>query len=226
MNDFDKIKDKIKKLLALSRSPNPNEAASALKMAQELMAEYKIAQSAVNTFDIGEKTVKTVFRDKPPRYECTLINLISRAFGCKTIFYIKKDACAWVFLGLKHRAEIASFICHVLLRKLRSARSNYLKGLNRVRSKYRKTQRADAFCKGWVHVVTDKLPAFAGVTAEEKKAIELYRDNHHQNLTDIKAINRSSGRGNDFLNGYRTGKGVELQHGVGTFSPCSLMLGS
>jgi len=39
MDDIEKIKSKIKKLLALAKSPNPNEAASALKMAQDLIAE-------------------------------------------------------------------------------------------------------------------------------------------------------------------------------------------
>jgi hypothetical protein len=34
MADLDKIKDKIKKLFALSKSPNANEAAAALEMAQ------------------------------------------------------------------------------------------------------------------------------------------------------------------------------------------------
>ena len=37
-----KILDKIRKLLALSKSPNENEAAVALAMAQELMLRYNI----------------------------------------------------------------------------------------------------------------------------------------------------------------------------------------
>ena len=60
MSDIDKIKAKIKKLLALSRSPNPNEAASTLKMAQELMAEYGVEHSDVNTIDMRKEKQMTL----------------------------------------------------------------------------------------------------------------------------------------------------------------------
>lgn len=38
-------KEKIKKLLALSKSPNEHEAQSALAKAQQLMAEHKISMA-------------------------------------------------------------------------------------------------------------------------------------------------------------------------------------
>ena len=226
MNDIDKIKAKIKKLLALSRSPNPNEAASALRMAQELMAEYKVEQSDVGGFDIGEATASTAYRNDPPRYENILFSSIASSFGCKLIYHIKGGRCAWRFVGLRHRAEVAAYIGQVLLRKLKSVRAAYIKSLYRVRSKYRKTQRADDFCKAWVYAVTEKLPAFAGVSAEEKKAVELYVSNNHQNLGDVNAIDRSLGHAADYRNGIRAGEGVQLQHGVGVHSPGSLLLGA
>lgn len=40
-------KEKIKKLLALSKSPNEHEAQSALAKAQQLMAEHKISMAEV-----------------------------------------------------------------------------------------------------------------------------------------------------------------------------------
>ena len=43
----DKLLRKIKKLLALSKSTNPHEAASALAMAQKLMTENQLNQSQV-----------------------------------------------------------------------------------------------------------------------------------------------------------------------------------
>lgn len=45
MDDREKILDKIKKLLALSGSSNPNEAATAAAHAQRLMDKYKIEQT-------------------------------------------------------------------------------------------------------------------------------------------------------------------------------------
>lgn len=40
-------KEKIKKLLSLSKSPNEHEAQSALAKAQQLMAEHKISMAEV-----------------------------------------------------------------------------------------------------------------------------------------------------------------------------------
>jgi len=43
--DIEKIKRKIKKLLALSASPNENEAAAAIEKAREIMGEYGLSES-------------------------------------------------------------------------------------------------------------------------------------------------------------------------------------
>ena len=52
--DIDKIKAKIKKLFALSQSPNANGAAAALETAQKLMGEYGIIKSEIPALDVGE----------------------------------------------------------------------------------------------------------------------------------------------------------------------------
>jgi len=223
MDDVDKIKAKIKKLLSLSRSPNPNEAASALKKAQELLAEYGLGQHDVNAIDIGETSVSTAYRNNVPRYEARLFGYLSTAFGCEVIHYQGKS-CTWRLIGLQHRAEVAAYIGQVLLRKLRSARTGYIKSLHRVRSRSRKTQRADAYCLAWVTTVTAKLPAFTGISAEEEKAVALYKDKAHPLLTKLNLIKRPSVNSTDYRNGARAGEGVQLQHGVGVHSPGSLLL--
>ena len=43
--DLETIKKRIKKLLALSKSPNENEAMAALQKAQELMEAYHITEA-------------------------------------------------------------------------------------------------------------------------------------------------------------------------------------
>lgn len=60
MSDLNIIKSKIKKLLALSKSPNENEAALALKKATELMAQYKINESEFSGYTM--KSVKATKR--------------------------------------------------------------------------------------------------------------------------------------------------------------------
>ncbi len=226
MNGTDKIISKIKKLLALAKSPNPNEAANALKMAQELMSEHKIGISDVNTLDVGVENAPATCRESVPRYEILIVTGISKAFGCKSI---RSEICGkkiWRFIGLRHRAQIASYICQVLLRKLKSARADYIKSLYRVRSKYRKTQRADDFCLSWVSAVTDKLAPFAGISEEEEKAVELYVQKNYPMLLDINIKKRSFGNAEDYRKGFQAGNGVELQHGVGVHIKSPLQLGA
>lgn len=54
-------KEKIKKLLALSESPNENEARAALLKARQLMAEHKILESELN--DVRKQDVKKVITE-------------------------------------------------------------------------------------------------------------------------------------------------------------------
>lgn len=214
MNNIEKIKDKIKKLLALSKSPNPNEAATALKMAQELMEEYKIDTSAVNSLDMVEDTVKTVERKKPPLYEALIIRKIAAAFGCEHFYDRRGYKYNWVFIGLEHRVKIATYIAVVLLRKIKNVRKEHLKTLKRVRPVSKKTKRADEFCFYWAYAVTEKLPEFANISREEQNELELYTQKKHPNLTEFTPRYRK-GHAADRAKGYNEGKNVQLQHGVG-----------
>ena len=214
MNEVDKVKAKIKKLLALSASPSPAEAASALRMARQLMAEYKLDRGDINALDISEERAATKCRDNPPLYESHLTHCIGRAFGCEQVYHVRSGLCAWGFIGLKHRAEIAAFITQVLLRKLHKARTEYLETLYRVRSRYRKTQRADDFCFSWVLAVTEKIPAFAGRSPEETREITIFVEKNYPSLSDLNSLNRSFGQPIDSLRGRQAGEGVELQSGV------------
>jgi hypothetical protein len=107
MKDFEKIKSKIKKLLALSTSPNPHESAAALEAAQKLMAEHNIDAAGINRLDITEEGFKTVWRENTPPYETQLIFRIANAFGCFRL-YEKRAICRWLFIGLPHRAQVAA----------------------------------------------------------------------------------------------------------------------
>ncbi|MDR2663662.1 MAG: DUF2786 domain-containing protein [Treponema sp.] len=222
MSDIEKIKAKIKKLLMLSSSPNPHEAASALAAAQKLMAEYNVG--AVNRLDITEERAGAIYRENTPRYETLLTSRIAEAFGCRKL-YVVGASCTWRFIGISHRAQIAAYITQILLRRLRTARAEYVKTLNRVRKRYRKTQRADVFCLAWVSEVTRKLPAFAGCDPEERDSIIDFYQRKYPNTTTMKPGRKESGTGRDFQKGLLAGNGVQLQHGVSMGSPAPLLQG-
>jgi hypothetical protein len=228
MDDTNKIKDRIKKLFALSKSPNANEAALALEMAQKLMAEYGVRRNEVGEFEILKDSVKGNSGKNPPRYEVYLMGSIADSFGCRLAYgTVKKIPKMFydteyydyeyghIFVGLEHRVKIATFISHILLRKIKKARSEYLKTLSRVRIRGNKIKRADDFCRGWVYAVVAKLHEFTN-TPDEQAAIDTYVASLEWD-DDLKTISRSavtkSGI-NDFANGRRAAVNVQIQHGV------------
>ena len=55
------IEKKIRKLLALSESPNEFEAQAALLKARKLMAEYKLTEAELHEGNKKVKTIKNIF---------------------------------------------------------------------------------------------------------------------------------------------------------------------
>jgi hypothetical protein len=221
MTDFDKIKAKIKKLFALSKSPSAEEAALALEMAQKLMIEHGIKRNDVGEFEIIEEDVRGNGGKRPPKYESRLIGSIARALGCRSAYGYQGLSSNWrfyyghTFVGLEHRVQIACFFADVLLRKLKNARNNYMRQLTRVRSRTNKIKRADEFCLGWVYTVVGKLNQFTN-TPDEQKAIDDYVANLDWG-DNLKTISRGAVKGsglNDYANGRKAGAGVQVQHGV------------
>lgn len=86
MNDEQKKKllDRLKKLMALSRSANEHEAASALEKTQALMREFAITEDDLDLADYGTTESPAVFiksRQRLPIYAGMLCSVIESAFG-------------------------------------------------------------------------------------------------------------------------------------------------
>jgi hypothetical protein len=236
MSELEKIKAKLKKLFALSRSSNANEAALALEMAQKLMMEHGIKRNEVGEFEVIENEIKGNGNERPPQHEVYLVNSIATAFGCRSAYGWHKGhesesgnwICGWyghIFVGLEHRVQIASFIAEVLLRKMKKARNEYIKKLTRVRSRTNKIKRADSFCLGWVYTVVQKLNRFTN-TPDEQKAIDIYVAKLNWG-NDLKTIARGAVKSagiDDYANGRRAGTGVEIQNGIGGKESGALLL--
>ncbi len=58
MEDLETIKRRVRKLLALSKSPNESEALSALRKANELMAEHRLTRADFTGY--VKKSVKSI----------------------------------------------------------------------------------------------------------------------------------------------------------------------
>ena len=154
---------KVKKLLALSKSSNPNEAALALERARELMDKYEISSSDLAYSDINTKE-GAGFKAKTPALHFTaLANLIAQLFGCEMYFNVVESQ-KWkhnkgykstyttkpVFVGFSPNEELASYCFDNLYRKLKKARAEYKTG-KRLRSSILRAR--DSYALGWVYGV-------------------------------------------------------------------------
>lgn len=220
-SDKDKLLRKIKKLLALSKSTNPHEAAKALEMAQKLMRENQINQSQVE-FSQAHAKQKTAI--KSAQYVHMLISVIRKAFGVEGYLsnhypgdkYGEKKMHV-VFYGAEERPEIASYCFDVLYRRLQIARKAFLDTQNKRLKRSTLIARGDSFCEGWVVGVNQNVEQFA-MTPEEKQKMENYQAEifKEQKLGEAKV--RESGNTKDYglakSEGYKQGKEVTLNHGV------------
>ena len=222
----DKILDKIKKCLALSRSANEHEAALALKQAQALMQQHGLTADHVDLSDVTEHQVKSP--NTLPSWHWSLIHICGLAFGCE-YFINHVNGGHIVFLGVGGRSELAAYAYEVLLRQLKQARRTFIKTeLSRVRIQKNKTYRADMFCRGWVAEVRKAVYDFA-VSDTEKELLHRFLATRYGEMPtakvrDIKVKGHAKNRGDaDYWDGRDAGRGVKIHSAVGT-NPSSRLL--
>lgn len=120
MNNLNDIIEKVKKLLALSNSPNENEAAVAQAKAAELMLKYSISQDSINTEEKKEdEPVKTFIFEEGEGNKVTwkgsLAGTIARFFNCEiywrgsSIMFIGRksdnDAVKYLYLAIGNQIQ-------------------------------------------------------------------------------------------------------------------------
>jgi hypothetical protein len=109
---------KIKKCLALARSANEHEAATALAKACELMDQHGIDEEDIGLGDVAEAIARASRTIKPPLWEGMLSATVCHAVGVRCL--INRDGDR-VFVGVQSRAEIAGYAFSVLFRQLARA---------------------------------------------------------------------------------------------------------
>jgi hypothetical protein len=121
--------EKIKKLLALSDSSNPNEAAVALSRAQKLMEKYKIETAELQLNNgIDEIQLKTLNSINTQTIMCKLLNIIRKAFGVEYILHTTNSKVTSISLiGPSDLLESCEYIFSVLSRQAAKAIGDYTK---------------------------------------------------------------------------------------------------
>lgn len=215
MKDRKRILEKIKKLMALTKSSNANEAANALSKAQALMAKYQIDQDEVKLIDIEHAKSGLLDRQTPMNYDALLIKTIANAFTVKPLVDYAMDGrfnlkAQIVFIGTSPQPELAAYCFDVVYRQLKSARTAYTKSLNNNCKRSTKVKRADTFCMGWVISVHAAVRAFS-MSDEQTQLVAMYIQSNFGKTTDEPGKERKvKHRSDDYHKGMQAAKGVQI----------------
>jgi hypothetical protein len=91
-NALEALKSRVRKLLALSKSDNENEAAAALEKANKLIERYDLDGKALEFESISVRATKRYVR-----WRAVIANAVSWLYGCH--HYLDGPKGVWVFTG-------------------------------------------------------------------------------------------------------------------------------
>lgn len=176
---LDRVIRKIKRCLALSKSSNENEAATAMRQAQALMREYRLTELDVRLSDVDEVQSEKSRANRRPTWDRHLSGIVARVFGCRPLSY--RHWCDTsgrmveraLFVGVTPAPQIAMYAYETLLTKLTQARRDYVTRVRcgKSRSAYSPETAGDHFALAWVSMVHGKIHKLVP-QGEEDPAIE------------------------------------------------------
>ncbi len=141
MEDLESIKRRVRKLLALSKSPNENEAVSALQKANALMAEYSLSHAEFAGY--VKKSVKPTKR--AVEWRSVVANAVERLYA--TYHYRDVGTGSFVFYGEELDAFMSAEMFAYLVKTIdRMARQNVRKN---AKYRYRQSYRAGIASRLW-----------------------------------------------------------------------------
>lgn len=170
-----KLTEKLKKCMALSKSPEPHEAAAALRQAQKIMSELGITEDDLDGLEMADAVVKTREGFGRCRTMSALANMLEDAFGVKAVFEANPGSANRLnvrYIGPRARVMLAEYAHKVVWRAMQSAWDEQLVTRPWMKSEGGKRQ---AFHLGWLRAVREKVEAIAPTESEEK-AIQRYTD--------------------------------------------------
>jgi len=211
----DKLLARIKKVLALTKSDQPGEAAAAMELAQKLLTQHNLTLGGLAISEITHQDVPSPFSiSKLKIYESALMNTIGRAFGCQIMFmksssYFADKRAMFTLVGPKHQVPVAAYTTEVLMRKLQRARAKFLDGFDRSVHRNFKTQQADGFCFGWVVKIAETVHEFSGAESYAPAILEYQKRTFVLSGDAVKAEDKKI-HANSFLAGKKAAEGESL----------------
>jgi len=240
--NLESVKAKVAKLMALSESANPNEAAAALTKARELMIEYQLGEGDVAfTTEKSRITDAKVPNIQTPRqiWETELGTAVAQAFNCKCLF----NKYTLFFYGTPEDLEITTYTFEQLRFRIRdmayhatgqhteAMKRKY--GLESVRGQlfgpeHPKTWRM-AYVAGVVDGIKSKLremmkhdsPEVTTLVVVRHTAVEKYVN---EKYAKIRAVDLQMTAGHDgaYNRGYKEGRDMDVRPGIEGHRPDQL----
>jgi len=220
MTDMDKVLDKIRKLLALSSSPNEAEAASALTKAHEMLKKHNLSM-----VDLKDKTEDGIisfdFGDTGHNWRMLVINAIAQVNYCRVVRKIisgqanlkrRSYETHILVFGKEHNVEAVKVMADYILGAIeKGAKGHYGEGKSIVASY--KVGFSDAICNRLYTMHKEEQ------ADPECKALVVTADNElnqfmkKMNLVKIKCSHRISSP-NGYLAGQVDGRNLSLHNQI------------
>lgn len=221
---------KIQKCLALAKSNEPHEAASALRQAQKLMEQFGIEHPEILAAGVSSEWSKSSSSKRPTKYEVCLAMMVCDVFGCDLGFSRKlatsgqKIDGGYDFIGINPAPQIAAYTFCVLRRQIKKARADYIRTALK-RHRKNKTAAADTFCEGWVYAARTQV-SVAHRTPEQDQAMKAFVSiNYDQkNALEPRARTTKTKVDNHLVMGWVEGKKSSVQRGISSNANTQLAL--
>lgn len=157
--ELDKIKDKIRKLIALASSPVEAEAKLAMQKAGELMAKYELSISEIrqaegrDILDMIKNVTIDGIGEKRRGWESVLSLAIAKAFDSDIVLSSRwndDEGCyQWTIVIIGHESDVDLVVYfHKFLRR-------YIWGMARM--EYNTVKDRESYCLGVVATISDRL---------------------------------------------------------------------
>ena len=212
-HERDRILSRIRACLRLAGSPEPHEAAAALRQAQKWMRHYGLTREQVELSHASTAAGSSALT--PRRWVAGLSQVVAGAFAVHPFYLRARCGEARVeFIGRGDAATVAVYAYAALRRQIVRDRTRKLREMRRLKRSTR-IRRAELYCEGWVAAVADRVREMAqGLPSGEE--IDRYLAAHGQSTEPVATRSRRVRRGDlaALIAGQSDGAQAVLHHGV------------
>lgn len=156
----DRIIERIRKLLRLSQSANPHEAALAAQRVQQMLSEYNLTIDSIgcDADTASARQVNRKTRKALEKWAHVLAVRTARVFGCD--YYHNAFTGETSFVGVGADPEVCGWMYGYLYKTLLRLASTHMRGpARRLRSSKSKREARNSFLFGAVDVISSRMIA-------------------------------------------------------------------